>query len=193
MFNRDGILCFAYFQGQDCLCEAYARDDSAWLGSGQLEAVLDANSFGKEWHSRATGKEDEWYKDDNSAHATTIKGPPPDWLRFVVFDVPRFSDLIEAENQAKKSAQKAQVGFLNSPVADEPRDRTPKSVSQADAKSIAESQKRAVANHPTLAVAGSPFNKAFIARLKTWRTAHDPRLDRSDWPEILADDCAVKP
>ncbi len=58
---------------------------------------------------------------------------------------------------------------------------------------VEESQRTAIRQHPQLASSGSTFNRLFLARLATWKATHDSRLDRSDWPERLADDCAANP
>lgn len=54
-------------------------------------------------------------------------------------------------------------------------------------------QRRAIAKYPELAVGNSPFNRRFVARYKEWQDHHDPRLDRANWPEVLAEDCATHP
>ena len=48
-----------------------------------------------------------------------------------------------------------------------------------------------LARYPDLAVPGSAFNNRFVARYKAWQDTQDPRLDRSNWPEVLAYDCAA--
>ena len=58
---------------------------------------------------------------------------------------------------------------------------------------VATSKRDAVAKYPALTVPGSAFNAKFVVRYQAWRSAHDSRLDRSDWPEILAADCAAHP
>ena len=55
------------------------------------------------------------------------------------------------------------------------------------------SQAMAMRRHPDLGRAGSPLNTLFLIRLKSWQVSHDARLNRSDWPEALADDCAAHP
>ena len=58
---------------------------------------------------------------------------------------------------------------------------------------VAYSQRTAVGRHPDLGRAGSPLNTLFLARLKLWQAAHDPRLNRANWPVVLADDCQAHP
>ena len=55
------------------------------------------------------------------------------------------------------------------------------------------SRAAALARYPDLAVPGSAFNARFVARYQVWQEAHDPRLDRSNWPEVLARECAENP
>ena len=52
------------------------------------------------------------------------------------------------------------------------------------------SKAKALARYPALGLPGNAFNARFVARYETWREAHDPRLERSNWPETLAYDCA---
>ena len=55
------------------------------------------------------------------------------------------------------------------------------------------SQQAAVAKYPSLATKSSALNMTFVKRYATWKQNHDPRLDHSDWPERLADDCTANP
>ena len=79
----------------------------------------------------------------------------------------------------------------------QPTPATPPSVpappSQAFLLDVGYSQRAAAKKYPQLAVKGSPLNLFFLSRMNEWKAHHDPRMDRSDWPERLADDCAKKP
>ncbi len=57
-------------------------------------------------------------------------------------------------------------------------------------RAVVQSKARAVRAHPSLGTAGSHFNAAFVARYQQLRQKRSPRLDSSDWPERLAEECA---
>ncbi len=56
---------------------------------------------------------------------------------------------------------------------------------------VAESKRRAIAKYPTLAVADSEMNLRFVFRYQWMTKEANPRLQASNWPELLADDCAA--
>ena len=53
------------------------------------------------------------------------------------------------------------------------------------------SRAAALARYPDLALPGSAFNARFVALYRSCQSRNDPRLQRSNWPEILADECAA--
>ena len=55
---------------------------------------------------------------------------------------------------------------------------------------VKRSQRAAMAKYPALAMASSPFNRAFLVRYEQWKQAGDSRFTRADWPELLADECS---
>lgn len=55
---------------------------------------------------------------------------------------------------------------------------------------VAITQKAAIQEHPSLAVAGSPLNKAFTERHKKIQVENPDFLKDPAWPMILADQCA---
>lgn len=115
-YERDGVLCFAYFQDSACICEAYARVDREWLSEAQLQAVLQANQFGKEWHhERSASGESVWFKDDKSARASTSK-VSGEAMRYVIFATPRFDEAIASERKAKDEAERRGASFLSAPA-----------------------------------------------------------------------------
>ena len=59
-------------------------------------------------------------------------------------------------------------------------------------QAVAASQGRALKKYPSLGVAGSRFNKAFLARYQQLSQQRNARLNAADWPEKLADECAAK-
>jgi hypothetical protein len=69
----------------------------------------------------------------------------------------------------------------------------PLAVSHVSAQTVAASQQQAIKKYPDLVVAGSTFNKAFVAELARRRQT-DPAFFRApDWPMRLADELAAKP
>lgn len=56
---------------------------------------------------------------------------------------------------------------------------------------IGESKKRAIAKHPDLTVANSELNSRFVFRYNYMVKEGSPRLQESNWPEKLADECAA--
>ena len=73
-----------------------------------------------------------------------------------------------------------------------PRPPTP-ARSTAFLADVGYSKAKALTRYPALGVPGTTFNARFVARYQAWHAAHDLRLERSNWPEILADDCASSP
>ena len=59
-------------------------------------------------------------------------------------------------------------------------------------KAVVASQLRAMKAYPSLAVAGSHFNTAFVARYKQLSAQHDALLLVPDWPEQLAAECNAR-
>lgn len=187
VFQKDDIICFAYFQAHNCICEAYQRADNDWLSKGQMQAVLDANEFGKPWkYERQSSGDGYWFKSDGSARASCFKAVEPGAPRRVIVTVPRFDEAMGAERKAKDDAERWGADFL---AATPVPPSTP--ITQKIARSVTDSQRAAVQKHPDLSIAGGPLNRAFLARLADWKTAHDPRLDKSDWPERIADECDI--
>ena len=60
-------------------------------------------------------------------------------------------------------------------------------------RQVAESEKRAVKQHPELAREGSVENLRFVSTFGLWQKRDDPRLTKPDWPEQLAVECAQQP
>ncbi len=58
---------------------------------------------------------------------------------------------------------------------------------------VASSQQAAIKKYPSLAISNSPMNATFVARYILWKQHDDSRLRASNWPEVLADDCAANP
>ena len=56
---------------------------------------------------------------------------------------------------------------------------------------VAYSRASALARYPDLAVSGSAFNARFLALYRDCQSRNDPRLQRSNWPEMLASECAA--
>ena len=79
------------------------------------------------------------------------------------------------------------------PTASQTPRSAPTPTPAAFAADVRYSQQAAVQKYPALTVAGSPLNALFLSRLNFWKARRDPRLDRSNWPEVLADDCAAHP
>ena len=50
-------------------------------------------------------------------------------------------------------------------------------------------QRRAVALYPQLAIAGSPLNRAFVARVHQCQTTRPRIFDNPDWPTQIAGEC----
>ena len=89
-------------------------------------------------------------------------------------------------------AQRAVVQHA-SPSA--PTTATPAVVNQAEqdfAAAVEASKRRAIRRYPELAVAGSEFNRAFVAGYNRLTTEHSSSLLLVTWPETLADECARK-
>ncbi len=59
------------------------------------------------------------------------------------------------------------------------------------ASRVAESKRCALAKYPALAVADSEMNIRFVYRYHLMVKDNDPRLKVTNWPELLADDCAA--
>ena len=59
------------------------------------------------------------------------------------------------------------------------------------AQRVAESKRLAIAKYPALAVANSEMNLRFVFRYQWMAKEANPRLQTSNWPELLADDCAA--
>ena len=59
-------------------------------------------------------------------------------------------------------------------------------------QAVAASQAWALKRYPALGMAGSRFNKAFLARYQQLSQQHSARLNSPDWPEKLANECAAK-
>ncbi len=78
---------------------------------------------------------------------------------------------------------------VRTPVYVAPTPYTP--APPAFAADVKQSQFLAIQKHPDLAIKDSPANRRFLARYQEWKDRHDPRLDRSDWPQRLADETAV--
>lgn len=57
---------------------------------------------------------------------------------------------------------------------------------ESNAAETAESQKRAAALYPQLAVADSQLNQEFLRRHNSLKASNDPILQNPDWPELLA-------
>ena len=70
--------------------------------------------------------------------------------------------------------------------------RKPASSPRAFARAVAASRSRAVKRYPSLAIAGSHFNTAFVTRYEQLVREHSERLQDPDWPEQLAAECAAK-
>ncbi len=76
-----------------------------------------------------------------------------------------------------------------------PTTATPAVVNQAEqdfAAAVEASKRRAIRRYPELAVAGSEFNRAFVAGYNRLTTEHSSSLLLVTWPETLADECARK-
>lgn len=58
--------------------------------------------------------------------------------------------------------------------------------------SVAASRKRAISVYPALAIEGSHFNQAFVARYYELARRQDPFLNDAAWPEKLARQCAAQ-
>lgn len=58
------------------------------------------------------------------------------------------------------------------------------------ASRVAESQRRAIAKYPALAVPRSEMNIRFVYRYQWMAKEDNARLHSPNWPETLADDCA---
>ena len=59
------------------------------------------------------------------------------------------------------------------------------------AQRVADSKRRAIVKYPALAVANSEINLRFVFRYQWMAKEANPRLQASNWPELLADDCAA--
>ena len=70
--------------------------------------------------------------------------------------------------------------------------RKPVYAPRAFARAVAASRNRAVKRYPSLAIAGSHFNTAFVARYEQLAREHSERLQDSNWPEQLAAECAAR-
>ena len=70
--------------------------------------------------------------------------------------------------------------------------RKPVYAPRAFARAVAASRSRAVKRYPSLAISGSHFNTAFVARYEQLAREHSGRLQDPDWPEQLAAECAAK-
>ena len=75
--------------------------------------------------------------------------------------------------------------------ADTGADAWDKRRQEARAARVAESKRSAVAKYPALADANSEINTRFVFRYKLMVKDNDPRLKTTNWPELLADDCAA--
>ncbi len=72
---------------------------------------------------------------------------------------------------------------------------TPGPVSRAEqdfATAVEESKRRAIRRYPELAVAGSEFNRVFVAEYNRLTAQRSGDLLLVTWPETLADECAGK-
>ena len=100
----------------------------------------------------------------------------------------KIQEFVADEKNKRLVAEKAAKDAADAERAAEERQR------KADeAAHLARSRQLAAYKHPTVGVPGSALNLLYLKRYKEWQAAHDPRLDRSDWPEVLADDCATHP
>lgn len=94
----------------------------------------------------------------------------------------------------RAAAQRAAVqNAAAQPAA--PAAATPNPVNRAAqefAAAVEDSKRRAIRRHPDLAVAGSEFNRIFVAEYNRLTSQHDAALLLVTWPETLADECARK-
>ena len=78
-------------------------------------------------------------------------------------------------------------------VAAPPMTLSPVSRAEQDfATAVEESKRRAIRHHPELAVAGSEFNRVFVAEYNRLTAQRSGDLLLVTWPETLADKCAQK-
>ena len=194
-YKRNGLICFAYFQDDKCICEVYARDDHDWLSEVQMKLVLESNEFGKQWHPiKGTTGSDYWIKDDRSARCNLMKGTEPSSMKLTVFAVPRYDEILKQQTFQKDKKERQENSFLSQDIAT-PVPQTPSSVAPAAAPistptTVALSQQAAIRKHPALGVKGTKLNSEFLQRYRQWQEASDWHLQLDNWPERLADECA---
>lgn len=192
-YERAGISCCAYFENDKCVCEAFFRTDRDWLSQEQLSAVLKANEFDKPWTPRlGSDGTDYWTKGDKSARGVALKGPSRDSIRYVIFTVPRYDEAVERVDVERHHIETKESQFLTEEVVIPTPTQSPLLAPKSEAfrTDVTHSQRAAVAKYPALGIKGSPLNSKFLARLAEWHKADDPRLEHSDWPELLVKECA---
>ena len=98
--------------------------------------------------------------------------------------VSHFEDKDSEAGPSDSAQPTVQIGEPNPPVASTPTSTTTTAKAPGAVKAI-DSQKRAIALYPDLAVAGSPLNREFLRRYNALKASGDPILQKPDWPEKL--------
>ena len=150
---------------------------------------------------------------ESTRHASELAVQIAFWAFFLLILVPiailllRYAYVARQEEQAKEAAvsvvsprtalevlSAAETAESAAPSPSEPLPTpAPTPLPKAFLTDVAYSQQAALARHPQLGIKGSAFNRKFLARLAEWKVRNDPRLNYSNWPENLANDCATNP
>ena len=100
---------------------------------------------------------------------------------------PELPQLLRAKAVAIYTRKSASSGASEAPSLGDQWEQHRKEIF---ASRVAESQRRAVARYPALAVPHSEMNIRFVYRYQWMAKEDNARLHAPNWPELLADDCA---
>jgi hypothetical protein len=90
------------------------------------------------------------------------------------------------EDKRKRGDAQSEKQNSESPTADAYR----QAQLEVFRKNPAQAQQKAIELYPEVAVAGSPLNKEFVARMKRYQAEKKEFFDEPDWPIRLAKECS---
>ena len=184
--DSPGFLLGAYYAAWDHLTQllkdaaANETDDPASLETCRRGAARDHDAFRR--LEKELGLEDaELYE------ALEFKTPAAADERLKRWEADEASAqaALQARRDRELQEQQRQQAAQKEQEAQELRRNLPRLVK--------ESQARALQKYPALGWPDSPLNKRFLMMFETLRAVGSERLERPDWPEKLADECAAQP
>jgi hypothetical protein len=191
--RRSGLAGF--FAIGDVVLSSSARDDATLVFGGIPATEVVANLVRDLQDGRSPGQLREVAANDSPFLIFAVLAlivSIPVWLGFFGFiSKPEVSgEKVDAVSTAQSYVKPASTDHREAVPAEAPAPTPPSAAFLAD---VRQSQRVAMTRYPALAVKGSPMNARFLALYNDWQATHDPRLTHSNWPEILADECAANP